>query len=196
LKDITQTSSRSITQISTAIRTLLQVEVQPKAAERYQLLLYCSVLAHKHHSSFNLSTMSRHHQDQDMPYVIDTQEVSIVDDTDPPTHYDAFLYYSDDEVRMRTLSGGILGSTREEPAMSNGGGTTIRRKTRLSFELHPSVFLDDLFSDDDVAENINNLKGHNPQLAALIATLFGVDDADLFAVMLILQTTSMCRRCH
>ena len=117
--------------------------------------------------------MSR--QYQDIPYVIDTQEVPIVDDTDPPTHYDAFLLYSDDEVRMRTLSDGILGSARE----ANGGGAI--RKTRLSFELHPSVFYDDLFADDDIADNINNLKGNNPQLAALIATLFGVDDADLFA---------------
>ena len=123
--------------------------------------------------------MSRHHQD--VPYVIDTQEVPIVDDTEPPTHYDAFLYYSDDEVRMRTLSGGILGSTREEPAMTNGGGT-IRRKTRLSFELHPSVFFDDLLADDDVAENINSgdvvnsLKNQNSQPAALVATLFGVDE--------------------
>ena len=126
--------------------------------------------------------MSRHHQD--MPYVIDTQEVPIVDDTDPPMHYDAFLLYSDDEVRMRTLSGGILGSAREEStgAKANGGGAI--RKTRLSFELHPSVFYDDLFVDDnvDVAENINagdvvnSLKNQNSQLEALVATLFGVDD--------------------
>ena len=120
---------------------------------------------------------------QDMSsYVINTQEVPIVDDTDPPTHYDAFLYYSDDEVRMRTLSGGILGSAREESTMTNRGG--VIRKTALSFELHPSVFFDDLFSEDNVAENINinagedlvnNLKNQNPQLAALVATLFGVD---------------------
>jgi hypothetical protein len=96
--------------------------------------------------------------------------------------YDAFLLYSDDEVRMRTLSGGILGSAREESTMTNRGG--VIRKTALSFELHPSVFFDDLFSDDNVAENINinagedlvnNLKNQNPQLAALVATLFGVD---------------------
>ena len=93
--------------------------------------------------------------------------------------YDAFLLYSDDEVRMRTLSGGILGSSREELTMTNGGGAI--RKTALSFELHPSVFFDDLFSDDNVAENINaedlvnNLKNKNPHLAALVATLFGVN---------------------
>ena len=114
-----------------------------------------------------------------MPYFIDTQEVPIVDYTDPPTHYDAFLHYSDDEVRMRALSGGILGSAREESRGANGGGAI--RKTTLSFELHPSVFFDDLFSDDDVAENINagdlinNLKGNNPQLVAVVATFLGVD---------------------
>ena len=64
--------------------------------------------------------------------------------------------------------------------MTNGGGAI--RKTALSFELHPSVFFDDLFSDDNVAENINaaedlvnNLKNQNPELAALVATLFGVN---------------------
>ena len=99
--------------------------------------------------------------------------------------YDAFLHYSDDEVRMRTLSGGILGSAREESRGANGGA--IRRKTRLSFELHPSVFFDfSLFADDDVAENINagdvvnSLKNHNSQLAALVATFHGVDlDANI-----------------
>ena len=98
--------------------------------------------------------------------------------------YDAFLHYSDDEVRMRTLSGGILGSAREERTMTYGGGAI--RKTILSFELHPSVFFDDLFSDDNVAENINagdliyNLKNQNPQLAALVATFHGVDlDANI-----------------
>ena len=105
---------------------------------------------------------------------------------DPPTHYDAFLHYSDDEVRMRTLSGGILGSARDVLTLTGANGGEAIRKTRLSFELHPSVFLDDLFSDDDVAENINtgdlikNLKGNNPQLAALVATFHGVDlDANI-----------------
>ena len=114
-----------------------------------------------------------------MPYHIHTYEVPTFRDdhrtlqdnraVGDPIAYDAFLHYSDDEVRMRTLSGGILGSTREEATGANGRGAI--RKTRLSFELHPSVFYDDLFADDDV---------NSPQLAALVATLFGVDD-DLFA---------------
>jgi hypothetical protein len=87
---------------------------------------------------------------------------------------------------MRTLSGGILGSARDVLTLTGANGGEAIRKTRISFELHPSVFLDDLFSDDDVAENINagdlikNLKGNNPQLAALVATFHGVDlDANI-----------------
>jgi hypothetical protein len=146
-------------------------------AERYQLLLLLQPSSTSITLLSYLWTMSNY---QDMSsYVINTQEVPIVDDTDLPTQYDAFLYYSDDEVRMRTLSGGILGSARESTGAN--GALAIRRKTRLSFELHPSVFFDDLFADDDVAENINPgdlinyLKGKNPQLAALVATFHGVD---------------------
>ena len=51
---------------------------------------------------------------------------------------DAFLLYSNDEVRMRTISGGVLGADQE--SMSAEGN----RKTRLSFELHPAAFIEDL----------------------------------------------------
>eukprot|EP00986_Skeletonema_menzelii_P003026 scaffold891_cov130-Skeletonema_menzelii.AAC.4 len=41
---------------------------------------------------------------------------------------------------MRTISSGVLGADQE--STSTEGGT---RKTRISFELHPSVFYEDLF---------------------------------------------------
>ena len=51
---------------------------------------------------------------------------------------DAFLLYSNDEVRMRAISGGVLGADQESTSAESN------RKTRLSFELHPSVFIEDL----------------------------------------------------
>jgi hypothetical protein len=54
---------------------------------------------------------------------------------------DAFLLYSNDEVRMRTISGGVLGADQESTL------TESNRKTRLSFELHPSAFIEDLLAN-------------------------------------------------
>ena len=56
---------------------------------------------------------------------------------------DAFMIYSDDEVRMRALSGGARGSDHQ-PRAADG----VTRKTRLSFELHPAVFFEDFLPDD------------------------------------------------
>ena len=58
---------------------------------------------------------------------------------------------------MRALSGGVLGAAPESTA------TEDTRKTRLSFELHPSTFLDDSFVDDSVTDDI-------------LSFLFGEDD--------------------
>ena len=62
---------------------------------------------------------------------------------------DAFLYYSNDEVRLWTISGGILGAAQETTMYE------VKRKTRLSFELHPSVFYEKLFSDELSVNEIN-----------------------------------------
>jgi hypothetical protein len=83
---------------------------------------------------------------------------------------DAFLHYSDDEVRMRTLSGGIRGAAHQSTAPE------CIRKTRISFELHPSVFFDDLLDDESflhIDEDV--VKNANPQVAALIS-LFGEEE--------------------
>jgi hypothetical protein len=81
---------------------------------------------------------------------------------------DAFLYYSNDEVRMRALSDGRRGAAHDSTTPEG------IRKTRLSFELHPSVFFDDLL-DDDSSRHIDEdvVKNANPQVAALIVFLFG-----------------------
>lgn len=66
---------------------------------------------------------------------------------------DAFLFYSNDDVRIRTLSDGIVGAEhRSTPTHVS------TRKTRISFELHPSVFMEDLLlSDESFSDNEEEL---------------------------------------
>ena len=63
---------------------------------------------------------------------------------------DAFLLYSNDDVRMRTISGGVLGADQESTS------TESNRKTRISFEIHPSVFIEDILLADDVDDSLNH----------------------------------------
>ena len=56
-------------------------------------------------------------------------------------HYnDAFSYYSNDQVRIRTLKlwGRSSNNNQEEPHQEE----LAERKTRISFELHPSSIID------------------------------------------------------
>lgn len=103
-----------------------------------------------------------------------------IDIGDSSTSIDAFRFYSNDEIRMRTLSGGILGAAHDHEHTV----TEETRKTRLSFELHPSVLFEDLSANDDVpiAEEGNNhaiddrnMNNENLQseLAALVSLLYG-----------------------
>ena len=85
---------------------------------------------------------------------------------------DAFLHYSDNEVRMRRISGGLLGAPQQSAA------TEVIRKTRISFEMHSSAFFEDLFADDLLADDINEeaaakTTNDNHQMAALVDALFG-----------------------
>lgn len=92
-----------------------------------------------------------------------------IDIGDSSTSIDAFRFYSNSEIRMRTLSGGLLGAAHEHEA------TEETRKTRLSFELHPSVLFEDLSANDDVPIAQEGNMNENPQseLAALVSFLFG-----------------------
>ena len=96
---------------------------------------------------------------------------------------DAFLLYSNDDVRMRTLSGGQVGADQE--------GGTRKRKTRISFELHPSVFIENLLlagdDDDSFVSDFDDINDNeeeavkvkamteDPQMNALVFLLFGGD---------------------
>ncbi|KAL7525462.1 hypothetical protein ACHAWF_001373 [Thalassiosira exigua] len=60
---------------------------------------------------------------------------------------DPFLYYSDDDVRMKTLK---MVDGRIEPEPTSG---PRQRKTRLSFELHPSLILEDVIDELDSGDD-------------------------------------------
>ena len=57
--------------------------------------------------------------------------------------HNAFLRYSNDETRMNTLM------LKEAPKCQRQQRVTQERKTRISFEVHPSLILEDLLFDDD-----------------------------------------------
>ena len=61
------------------------------------------------------------------------------------TSDDAFLYYSNDALRMSALK-----MTYDEDCAKAGSQSShqrIRRKTRISFELHSSLVMEDLLED-------------------------------------------------
>eukprot|EP00985_Skeletonema_marinoi_P031210 scaffold36925_cov168-Skeletonema_marinoi.AAC.1 len=77
-------------------------------------------------------------------------EAAGIDESEQADKFDAFLLYSNDDVRMRTLSGGMVRADQESTSSeTEGEGGTRKRKTRISFELHPSVFIEDLLLGDD-----------------------------------------------
>ena len=57
--------------------------------------------------------------------------------------HDAFLHYSNDETRMNTLM------MKEASKCQRQQRVTQERKTRISFEVHPSLILEDLLFDND-----------------------------------------------
>ena len=105
---------------------------------------------------------------------------------------DAFLLYSNDEVRMRTLSGGMVRANQESTSTeTEGEDSTRKRKTRISFELHPSVFIENLLlagdDDDSFVSDFDDINDNEEeavkvkamtedlQMNALVFLLFGGD---------------------
>lgn len=98
---------------------------------------------------------------------------------------DAFLFYSDDEVRMRVLSGGTRGAAHRSAVIDG-----VARKARISFELHPSVFFEEIFeellSDEAFANGVDEhvteegedataATAERPKIEGLVSILFGKD---------------------
>ena len=84
---------------------------------------------------------------------------------------DAFSYYSNQEIRMnRLLHSHLVNSTTNitdsqapnvHPSHENSTEEAHNpRRTRLSFELHPSRLLDGLFEDDALPFSIDDLLKH------------------------------------
>ncbi len=109
------------------------------------------------------------------------QEVRI-GESEPAANTDAFLFYSNDDVRLRSLSGGIVGADQESRRPTHGHGSA--RKTRISFELHPSLFCEELlytgdsfFSgfDDVNLEDAFKAMNADPRLKAFVSRLLRGD---------------------
>ena len=110
-------------------------------------------------------------------------EAAGIGESEQADKLDAFLLYSNDDVRMRTLSGGMVGADQESTSTeTEGEGGTRKRKTRISFELHPSVLIEDLLLRDDFSlsdfEDINEdavetmAEDPQAQVNALVSLLF------------------------
>ena len=77
-------------------------------------------------------------------------EAAGIDESEQADKVDAFLLYSNDDVRMRTLGGGQVGANQQSMSTeTEGEDSTRKRKTRISFELHPSVFIENLLLAGD-----------------------------------------------
>ena len=84
--------------------------------------------------------------DLEVPTTITTMKQAQDTHNSSPTtvcKHDAFLRYSNDETRMNTLM------MKETPKYQRQQRVTQERKTRISFEVHPSLILEDLLFDDD-----------------------------------------------
>ena len=62
---------------------------------------------------------------------------------------DPFLYYSNDTIRMKTLKLEQVTNKDHDVVSRQDQQHPVKRKTRHSFELHPSLLLDDLLTDLD-----------------------------------------------
>jgi hypothetical protein len=63
-------------------------------------------------------------------------------------HEDPFLYYSHQETRMHAL---LYRGERDDDSLQNElamNSEPVVRKTRISFELHPALLLEDLFLEN------------------------------------------------
>lgn len=70
----------------------------------------------------------------------------LLEDTDEREQDDPFLYYSNDEVRMSTLKLQDITSeatSEKEISVDESPRSIPQRKTRLTFELHPLLVLND-----------------------------------------------------
>ena len=59
-------------------------------------------------------------------------------------HEDPFMWYSNQETRMNAM----LFKNNDVPATATNNNKKVVRKTRISFEIHPSLLFDDILGSD------------------------------------------------
>ena len=101
---------------------------------------------------------------------------------------DSFLHYSNDEVRIRTLMMSEGDSNSNSSSSAEAEENVVRppaqpqeRKTRISFELHPSLILDDmLLNDEQFASSIDGSgrSDSGTTLDDLLQDLMQIEDED------------------
>ena len=97
-------------------------------------------------------------------------EAAGIDESEHADKVDAFLLYSNDEVRMRTLSSGLVGANQQSMSTeTEGEDSTRKRKTRISFELHPSVFIENLLlaGDDFFVSDFDDINDNEDEKEAV-----------------------------
>lgn len=107
---------------------------------------------------------------------------------------DRFLRYSNDEVRLRTLQLGDAPDANSDD--DSARRKPIRRKSRISFELHPSAMLEDELmdqlwgGDDDSLGSIKDFLGDEESDSAGIKrlSLRDVTQTDMLSEMELLNT--------
>ena len=92
-------------------------------------------------------------------------------------HEDPFLYYSRQETRMHAL---LLSNDDNDENDQQVGRETGVRKTRISFELHRALLLEDLFPDDVPEAEVRGVDTTSGDVIIdeLWRLLVGVDDND------------------
>ena len=83
----------------------------------------------------------------------DTKEAHCHLSTASSTKQDAFLRYSNDEVRMNALM--LSSSSSSIKMQAPPQQRRVERKTRLSWELHPSLLIEDMLLDADFNHDNN-----------------------------------------
>ena len=92
---------------------------------------------------------------------------------------DKFLYYSNDDIRIKTLKMDEDSRAIKKEGIANMVPTELR-KTRLSFELHPDVIMEKELTElglyEDLAEDLADLVIEDEDLIKGILELGEMDD--------------------
>ena len=115
----------------------------------------------------------------------DVSSDSPIHATDAGRCTDTFLYYSNDDIRIKTLK-----MDEDSEAIKKEGITKMvsieQRKTRLSFELHPDVIMEKelLALSDDLPEDLADLVlGNDDSIGELLGEMDLLDEMLLLKMM-------------